>query len=135
MLPNDKKRFCAICASRRLRNLIDFKKYSVCLRCYVYYFVLKQISFPAIDFTRSYEEAKASDWTPSLRYGSFLSEREEKMLVNHFREKLIGANPTEKTPKGGKSRKAKPKPRGLGGRSSPNLRGYAPNRANRNKSP
>jgi hypothetical protein len=131
MLPNDEKRFCAICASRRLRNLIDFKKYSVCLRCYVYYFVLKQISFPAIDFTRSYEEAKASDWTPSLRYGSFLSEREEKMLVNHFRERMIPEQPKKE---GRISQKAKRKPRGLGGRSSPSL-GYAPHRANKNKSP
>jgi hypothetical protein len=79
-------RFCAVCASRRRRNLIDAGKFNICIRCYFLYFILDKASLPRINLERSYLEAKNSDWTPSYRYGGTLGFASEKIIVQHMRE-------------------------------------------------
>jgi hypothetical protein len=56
----------------------------------VYYEVINKNMLPNTIPFRNYEEVKASDWTPSYRYGAFLDYKTEKILVNEFREKFRG---------------------------------------------
>jgi hypothetical protein len=95
--PVDAKKFCAICASRRQRDLVLYEKYSICVRCYVYYIIVKKSSLPSFDLERTYDEAKKDDMSPSFRYGAYMDSKEEKMLVNRFRLKFAGRLATKKS--------------------------------------
>ncbi|WIM43152.1 hypothetical protein PSF70_17140 [Methanosarcina mazei] len=97
-------KYCCVCGSRRQRNLILFedyrtgadlsyiewlkttKKSHMCIRCYIYYLLVVPGLLPGNVPYRTYEEVKASDWSPDYRYGAYFNPKIEKMLINAFRE-------------------------------------------------